>query len=277
MTWFHYILLALLQGLTEFLPVSSSAHLILPAKVFGWPDQGPLIDLMAHLGSLGAVLLYYRKDVVRIIYGGFDLVSFKPERQNSASAKLALYIALATPPALIVGFVMSATDWAEAVRSPEIIAFAMIGFGVVLWLADIWGKHTKTIETMNWKAAVLIGLAQVLAFIPGTSRSGITVTAARALGFTRSESARFSMLMAIPVILAGGSLAFLKLLKAGNTGAGAANWQDGLIVASLSFVAAYFAIYVFMKLIERISFFPFMLYRLALGFGLLWWLSSGGA
>jgi len=275
MTWFHYILLALLQGLTEFLPVSSSAHLILPAKVLGWPDQGPLIDLMAHLGSLGAVLLYYRKDVVRIIYGGVDLVSFNPERQNKPRARLALFIGIATPPALIVGFVMSAVGWAEVVRSPRIIAWAMIGFGIVLWLADIWGKRIKTVETMNWQAAALIGLAQVLAFIPGTSRSGITMTAARALGFTRSESARFSMLMAIPVILAGGGYAFLKLLK-GGTGAGAASWQDGLIVASLSFVAAYFAIYVFMKLIERISFFPFMVYRLALGFGLLWWLSNGG-
>jgi len=274
MTWLHYILLALLQGLTEFLPVSSSAHLILPAKVLGWPDQGPLIDLMAHLGSLGAVLLYYRKDVARIIYGGFDLVSFKRERQNSQRAKLALYIAIATPPALMVGFAMSATDWAEAVRSPEIIAYAMIGFGIILWLADIWGKRTKTIEMMNWQAAALIGLAQMLAFIPGTSRSGITMTAARALGFTRSESARFSMLMAIPIILAGGGLAVFKLLKGGEDIT--ASLQDGLVVASLSFVAAYFAIYVFMKLIERISFLPFMIYRIVLGFGLLWWLSRGG-
>jgi len=274
MTWLHYILLALLQGLTEFLPVSSSAHLILPAKIFGWDDQGPLIDLMAHLGSLGAVLLYYRKDVARIIYGGIDLVSFKRERQNSNRAKLALYIAIATPPALIVGFAMSATDWAEAVRDPMIIAYAMIGFGIILWLADIWGKRTKTIDTMNWQAAALMGLAQMLAFIPGTSRSGITMTAARALGFTRSESARFSMLMAIPVILASGGLAFLKLLKAGE--GATANWQDGLIVASLSFIAAYFAIYVFMKLIERISFLPFMIYRIVLGIALLWWLSSGG-
>ncbi len=274
MTWLHYILLALLQGLTEFLPVSSSAHLILPARMLGWPDQGPLIDLMAHLGSLGAVLLYYRKDVGRIIYGGIDLVSLRRERQTSQRAKLALYIVIATPPALIMGFVMSATGWAEAVRSPQIIAYTMIGFGIVLWLADIWGRRTRTIETMNWQAAALIGLAQILAFIPGTSRSGITMTAARALGFTRPESARFSMLMAIPVILASGGYAFLKLLNAGA--ASTASWQDGLIVASLSFVAAYCAIYVFMKLIDRISFLPFMIYRIVLGIGLLWWLSSGG-
>lgn len=276
MTWIHYLLLAILQGITEFLPISSSAHLILPAKIFHWPDQGPLIDLMAHLGSLGAVILYYRTDVKRMIGGGFDLLSFKPERQSSKRAQLALFILLATPPALIVGFTMRMIGWDEAVRAPVIIAWAMIGFGIILWLADIWGKRVKTIDTMDWKAAVFIGFAQVLAFIPGTSRSGITMTAARGLGFTRSESARFSMLMAIPVILAGGAYAFLKLIKDGNRGEGAASLGDGLIVAGLSLVTAYFAITIFMKLIERISFLPFMLYRLALGGALLWWLSQGG-
>jgi len=276
MTWIHYLLLAIIQGITEFLPISSSAHLILPAKVFGWSDQGPLIDLMAHLGSLGAVLLYYKTDVRRIVAGSFDLLSFKPERINRKRAQLALFILIATPPALIVGFVMNMIGWAEAVRSPVIIAWAMIGFGIILWLADIWGKRVKTIDAMDWKAAVLIGFAQVLAFIPGTSRSGITMTAARGLGFTRSESARFSMLMAIPVILAGGGYAFLQLLKDGNGGAITASLGGGLIVASLSFIAAYFAITIFMKLIERISFLPFMLYRLSLGGALLWWLSNGG-
>lgn len=269
-------MLAIIQGATEFLPISSSAHLILPAKVFGWPDQGPLIDLMAHLGSLGAVVLYYREDVRRIIKGSFDLLSLRPDRQSSQPAQLALFILIATPPALIVGLVMNMIGWDEAVRSPEIIAWAMIGFGIILWLADVWGKRIKTIETMDWKAAVLIGFAQVLAFIPGTSRSGITMTAARGLGFTRSESARFSMLMAIPVILAGGTYAFFLLIKGDNGGAGAASLGGGLIVAAMSFLAAYFAIMIFMKLIERISFLPFMLYRLALGGALLWWLSHGG-
>ena len=276
MTWIHYLLLALLQGITEFLPISSSAHLILPAKIFHWPDQGPLIDLMAHLGSLGAVVLYYRADVKRMIFGGFDLLSFKPERQASKRAQLALFILIATPPALIVGFGMNLLNLEEAVRSPRIIAWAMIVFGIVLWLADVWGKQEKTINTMNWKAALVIGLSQVIAFIPGTSRSGITMTAARGLGFTRSESARFSMLMSIPIILAGGSFALLKLITKGNTGAGAASLTDGLIVAGLSLVTAYFAITIFMKLIDRVSFFPFMIYRLALGGALLWWLAQTG-
>ena len=274
MDWVHLLILAIVQGLTEFLPISSSAHLILPAKIMGWQDQGPMIDLMAHLGSLGAVIIYYRRDVSQMIAGGFDLLSFNAERHQKPQAKLAFHILIATPPALMVGLLMSIKGWDELVRSPLIVAWAMIGFGIVLWLADIMGKRQKTIDGMNWQAALLIGLAQVIAFIPGTSRSGITMTAARGLGYTRSESARFSMLLAIPTILAGGSFAFLKLLKDGG---GTASLMDGLIVAGLSLIAAYFAIYVFMKLIERISFFPFMLYRLALGGALLWWLASTGA
>ncbi len=276
MTWIHYLLLAVIQGITEFLPISSSAHLILPAKVFGWPDQGPLIDLMAHLGSLGAVVLYYKADVKNIIAGGFDLLSFKPERQSRKRAQLALFVLVATPPGLIVGFSMNMFGWAEAVRSPYIIAWTMIGFGIILWLSDVWGKQVKSIEKMNLKSAVLIGLAQVLAFIPGTSRSGITMTAARSLGFTRSESARFSMLMAMPIILAGGSYAFLQLLTDDAGTRNVASLGDGLIVAGFSFIAAYFAISVFMKLIERISFLPFMLYRLVLGGALLVWLAQSG-
>ncbi len=268
MHWFHYLILAIIQGLTEFLPVSSSAHLILPSKIFGWPDQGPLIDLMAHLGSLGAVMLYYKKDVKDMVMGGFDILSFKPQRQNSKRAKLALWILIATPPALAVGFVLNQVGLDEALRKPVIIAWAMIGFGVVLWLADLWGRQEKTIQGLNWHAALLIGLAQCVAFIPGTSRSGITMTAARSLGFTRKESAHFSMLMSIPLLLVGGGFAFLKLLGEGANAA----LTDGLIVAGFSFLTAYFAITVFMKLVERVSFFPFMLYRLALGAGLLYWL-----
>lgn len=269
MDWLQLLILAIVQGLTEFLPVSSSAHLILPAKIMGWPDQGPMIDLMAHLGSLGAVLIYYRRDVGQMIGGGFDILSFDKTRLEKPRAKLAFHILIATPPALMAGLMMSMFGWDELIRSPLVIAWAMIVFGVVLWVSDVMGKKLKTIDTMNAKAALLIGLAQMIAFIPGTSRSGITMTAARALGYTRSESARFSMLLAIPTILAGGGYAFLKLFKDGDANA---SLQDGLVVAGLSLVAAYFAIYVFMKLIEKVSFFPFMLYRLALGGALLWWL-----
>lgn len=274
MSFFHLALLALIQGLTEFLPVSSSAHLILPAKLMHWPDQGPLIDLMAHLGSLGAVLVYFRKDVARMIGGGFDLLAFGQPRQQSANAKLALNIIIATPPVLILGLVMSIGGWDEAIREPWIIAVAFIVFGIILWLSDIWGKSIKTIDIMNWKGAALIGLAQMLALIPGTSRSGITMTAARAMGYTRPEAARFSMLMAIPVILVGGAYAALKLYAEGQ---GLADMGDAALVMSLSFFSAWLAIAIFMKLVARISFLPFMIYRVVVGAGLLWWIAQGGA
>ncbi len=273
MTLLHLILLAIIQGLTEFLPVSSSAHLILPAKVMGWPDQGPLIDLMAHLGSLGAVFVYFRKDVARMITGGFDLLAVGKPRQHSANAKLALNIIVATPPVLIVGAIMAFSGLDEAVRSPYIIAVAFIVFGIILWISDIYGKKIKTVDIMSWKGAAVVGLAQTIALIPGTSRSGITMTAARALGYTRPEAARFSMLMAIPVIMVGGAYAALKLFTEGQ---GVADMGDAALVVVLSFFAAWAAIAVFMKLVARVSFLPFMIYRVAVGGLLLWWLSSGG-
>lgn len=274
MSFLHLLILAIVQGLTEFLPVSSSAHLILPAKLMGWPDQGPLIDLMAHLGSLGAVLVYFRADVKRMVGGGLDLLAMGKPRQHSANAKLALNIIVATPPVLIIGALMSFSGWDEAVRSPLIIAIAFIVFGIILWLSDVYGKKIKTVEIMSWKGAALIGLAQTIALIPGTSRSGITMTAARALGFTRPEAARFSMLMAIPVILVGGVYAGLKLAMDGQ---GAASMGDAVLVVGLSFFAAWLAIAVFMKLVARVSFLPFMIYRVVVGALLLWWIASGGA
>lgn len=272
MDFWHLIILAMIQGLTEFLPVSSSAHLILPAKVMGWTDQGPLIDLMAHLGSLGAVMVYFRREVADMAAGALGWINLA--KPDAAQQRLSLNIAVATPPVLIVGIIMNAVGWDEAVRSPLIIALAMAGFGIILWLADIWGKSIKTADQMTVKSAILLGLSQVLALIPGTSRSGITMTAARALGYTRPEAARFSMLMAIPVILAGGLFALFKLITDGE---GAASLSDGLWVVGLSFVTAYAAITVFMKLIARISFLPFMIYRVALGMILLVWITQGGA
>lgn len=269
------LFLAIIQGLTEFLPVSSSAHLILPAQVFGWDDQGPLLDLMAHLGSLGAVMLYFRKEVRQMVTGGFDLLAIgNRPRQTGPNAKLAFNIIIATPPVLVAGLIMSLNGWDEAVRRPDIIAITFIVFGVILWLSDIWGKKIKEIDVMSWRGAAIIGLAQTIALIPGTSRSGITMTAARAMGYTRPEAARFSMLMAIPVILISGAYALLKLARDGS---GAASLTDGLIMVGFSFAAAYLAIAVFMKLIARISFFPFMLYRVVLGSALLFWVMQGGA
>ena len=264
MSWLQLIILALIQGLSEFLPISSSAHLILPQAILGWEDQGTLIDVMAHFGSLFAVLIYFRKDVAAMISGFFDLMRRKLNR-NSA---LALNLIIASPPALALGFFLSKFGYDVLLRSPLIIAFTTIFFGVLLWVSDIKGREEKTTEELTWKGATLMGCAQALALIPGTSRSGITMTAARFMNMTRVESARFSMLMSLPIIGAGGLYALLKLMTEPS---GTAGLYDGILVAVLSFIAAYGCIALFMKWVSKIGFFPFMVYRLLLGAGLLMW------
>lgn len=264
MTWFHLIVLALIQGLTEFLPISSSAHLILPSKLLEWPDQGPLIDVMAHFGSLFAVLLYFRRDVADILRGCVDLLRRKLNTQSA----LALNLILSTPPALLAGFILASTGADDAMRLLPVIAATTIVFGVLLWLSDVKAKSDKSVAELTWRGAVILGLAQSLALIPGTSRSGITMTAARTLGLSREASARFSMLMSLPIIGAGGLYATLKLFTA-DAAEQTATLANGLVVAGLSFVTAYACIALFMKWVGRIGFFPFMIYRLILGFGLL--------
>lgn len=269
MSTLHLLILAIVQGLTEFLPISSSAHLILPSQILGWEDQGALIDLMAHFGSLFAVLAYFRKDVAGILTGLWELA----RRKLTQDSMLALNLMLATPPALLFGAALKFGGYDEAIRSPLIIACTTIIFGLLLWMADLWGKQTRTTEDLTWKGAVGLGLAQALALIPGTSRSGITMTAARAMGLTRVESARFSMLMSLPIIGAGGTFAFIELAtQPANVGPVHATLSSGLIVAGLSFVVAYLTIALFMKYVPKIGMFPFMVYRLALGGALLLWI-----
>ena len=258
MDWLHLILLAIIQGLTEFLPVSSSAHLILPSKLLDWDDQGPLIDLMAHFGSLFAVMLYFRKDVARLFRGAFDLLG----RKQTDAARLTWLLIIATPPTLIIGLMMNMGGYDVMIRQPVIIAIAFIVFGVILWWADKTGSRDKDISQLTWRGALCIGAAQALALIPGTSRSGITMTAALKMGYTRTEAARFSMLMSIPIIGVSGLFALYKLQSAD---AGAASLSNGLIVAGLSFVAAYLSINIFMKLVEKIGMLPFMIYRVVVG------------
>lgn len=264
MSWLQLILLALIQGLSEFLPISSSAHLILPSQLLGWPDQGPLIDVMAHFGSLFAVLLYFRKDVADVLRGTIDLL----QRKLNTNSALALNLILSTPPAMLIAFGLAKTGLDDAMRLLPIIAFTTIFFGILLWLSDIKAKDNKPVEDLTWGGATLLGFAQCLALIPGTSRSGITMTAGRTLGLSREASARFSMLMSLPIIGAGGLYAMLKLLSA-DAAEQTATLANGLVVAGLSFVTAYACIALFMKWVGRIGFFPFMIYRLVLGAGII--------
>ena len=256
-------LLALIQGLTEFIPVSSSAHLILPAKLIeGFEDQGTAVDVAAHVGSLGAVVLFFRTEVARLFQGARDAA----RRRAGEDRRLFLTLVAATVPFLIVAPLFALSGLADAMRSVTVIAWASIAFGALLWLTDRMPARLHRLPDAA-PPALLIGAAQCLALIPGTSRSGITITAARAMGYDRTEAARFSMLMSIPAI--GASGAYLAL----DIGGGIA-WASIGVVAALSFASAYAAIGLFLRLTRSASFTPFVAYRVALGIILLLFFTS---
>ena len=264
------IVLALIQGITEFLPVSSSAHLILaPLAVKDWQDQGALIDVAAHVGTLFAVIGYFRRETTTLVKGGFDAVRFKP----SDDRRLFLLIAAATAPILVIGGVVAVAGWLDHLRSPVVIGWAFILFGLLLWHGDRQPAVKDNLSQLRWRDAVVIGAAQVMAIVPGSSRSGVTMTAARYLGWSRTEAARFSMLIAIPTIGASGLFAVLSLLSEGAS----AEIGAALIVAVLSFLSALGAIAIFMKLTKTVSFTPFVIYRLVIGVLLLVYAGSLGS
>ncbi|MEO0466814.1 MAG: undecaprenyl-diphosphate phosphatase [Pseudomonadota bacterium] len=270
MSLIQLVLLSIIQGVTEWLPISSSAHLILLHDLYGTQEDSLLIDAMAHFGTLFAMLLYFRDDVFRALQGGLELLGVGRQAGNRLSerARLALFILIATPFGIFAGlaFEVSGEAVQSALRSPGTIAMATIVFGLALWAADVMGKRERSQEDMLPRDAMLIGASQMLAFIPGTSRSGITMTAALALGFKRTEAARFAMLVGAPLIFAVGMRAVLGLATGDVAGA---SLTDGLIVAVLSFVSGYLSIWGLMALLERMSFLPFVIYRLLLGIAIL--------
>jgi len=258
----HAVWLALLQGLTEFLPISSSAHLILLPRLLGWTDQGLAFDVAVHVGTLVAVLVYFRVDVMLLLSAWLRSLG---TRQTDADARLAWFVMLGTLPAAVFGLLLH--DVVETwLRSPLVIAAATVGFGVLLGVADWRGRQQRDEHELRVMDVILIGLAQALALVPGTSRSGITMTAGLALGMTRSAAARFSFLLSIPLIMMAGGYETLKLLEQAEP----VDWQAILIGSAVSAVSAWLCIHLFLKLIERIGMMPFVVYRLLLGAVLLW-------
>ncbi len=256
------IALALVQGITEFLPISSSAHLILMPRLMGTADQGVLIDVALHVGTLGAVLLYFRADTARLLAGAADIARL---RTRTPAARLVWLLALATVPVVLAGLASELTGTQERLRAPLVIAITTIGFGLLLWWADRTARGEREAAGWTWRDALLMGLAQVLALVPGTSRSGITITAALLLGYRRADAARLAMLMAVPTILASGTLLTLEALAKGQ----AAALGPAALAALLAFAAAYAALAVMMRFLDRVGFTPYVLYRLALGAVLL--------
>lgn len=255
------IVLAVVQGFTEFLPISSSAHLILVPRLFGWPDQGLAFDVAVHMGTLSAVVWYFRRDLLSM---KGDWVASVARRETVGDSRLAWGVILGTIPVGLAGLLLG--DLIEAqLRSPLVIAATTIGFGLALWWADAVGAKSRTEHSLSWRDVLIIGCAQALALVPGTSRSGITMTAALALGLDRSGAARFSFLLSIPVIVLAGGLKLSSLLGQAHP----VDWQALLLGSVLSAVSAYICIDWFLKLIQRIGMMPFIVYRVALGVLLL--------
>jgi len=256
MTWLQIIVLAIVQGLTEFLPISSSGHLVLVPSAFGWTDQGLAFDVAVHFGSLGAVLLFFRRDIASLLRGGVQVLGGSVATIES---RLALGIALGTVPAALAGLLLA--GWIEEnLRSPAVIVCTLAGYAVLMALVDRFGRRCREISAVGIRDAVLIGCAQALALVPGTSRSGVTITVAMALGFERQDAARFSFLLAVPVILLAAVYEFIGLVRADA----AVAWLELGVGALVSLVVAYLSIEFFMRFVSRIGLVPFAVYRLVL-------------
>lgn len=256
MDFMQAIWLAIIQGLSEFLPISSSAHLILPSEILCWPDQGLTFDIAVHVGSLVAVITYFRQDLTVLSQAWLDSVF---QRRQTPESRLAWYILLATVPAAVIGLLFS--HYIEAnLRSMAVIAFTTIFFALLLGWADRRGGGHRSIDQFSWQTALIVGIAQVLALIPGTSRSGITITAALALGFNRETAARFSFLMAIPIIMLSGGYKGLQLVETPSV-----EWSLIALGTVFSAITAYLCIKVFLKVVQRVGMMPFVIYRLLLG------------
>lgn len=263
MSLLFLLLVASIQGVTEFLPVSSSGHLILLPALTGLQDQGQTIDVAVHVGTLAAVIVYFWSDVRRALRGVPGLFRWRIDNQDTW---LALCLAIATVPVVVAGLIFKLTGLDDMLRSVEVIGWTMIIFGIVLYWTDQKGGFEKTAEAWSLKDAVTMGLWQAVALIPGTSRSGITISAARLLGYDRRDAARLSMLMSIPTIFASGILVGADVIATADAQAA----RDSAIAAVFAFLAALFALAVMMRLLRVVSFTPYVIYRIALGIVLLW-------
>lgn len=260
MTLIQILVLALVQGLTEFLPVSSSAHLILGGRVFGWPDQGLVFDVASHLGTLIAALVYFRTDIHKMLKPWVD-------RSNTdiQAKQLGITLVVASIPAIAAGGLLAGLIESN-LRDVRVIAYSTIGFGLLLWWADAKFPRDLDMSRMTLKTGVMIGIAQMLALVPGTSRSGITITMGRMLGFNADTAARFSFLLSIPIIAAAGAYGILRVFIHDAQ----INWVQFTLAVGLSALAGWLCIAAFLALLKRVGLVPFVIYRLFLGVFLLW-------
>jgi undecaprenyl-diphosphatase len=255
-TWLQVVVLAIVQGLTEFLPISSSGHLVLVPSAAGWSDQGLAFDVAVHFGSLIAVCVFFREDIAALLRGSGQVLRLD---MQAPEARMAFAIGIGTIPAAMAGLALA--GWIEAnLRSPTVIVGTLAGYAIIMVLADRFGRREKSIVDVRLRDAIVIGCAQALALVPGTSRSGVTISAGRILGFDRRDAARFSFLLSVPVIL----LATVYELGGLVVGDEAVDWTRLFVAAIVSAIVAYASIDFFMRFVNRIGLLPFAIYRLAL-------------
>lgn len=257
---FHILFLSVLQGLTEFLPVSSSGHLILFSKFTSFPDQGMALDIAVHVGSIFAVMIYFRKVIWQVVKG--TLKSYFIPNFNNFGSRVFWLMVIGTLPVVFVG--MMFRKYGIEFRDEDgskVIGWTILGFGLLLFVADKIGWTIRKVEHLGVIDAILIGCAQCLALVPGTSRSGVTMTMARFLGMERSEAAKFSMLLSIPAIIGAATLVGYELYSEGQI-VQLLQAVDGVIY---SFIASILAIDIMMWWLKKSTFLPFVIYRIALG------------
>lgn len=262
MPLFQLILVAFIQGITEFLPVSSSGHLILLPYLTGLEDQGQVIDVAVHIGTLFAVVIFFWSDVRMGLVGTPRMLT---GRIDTPGSKLAFLLLLTTLPAIVIGCALKFSGLSDGMRSITVIGWTMIVFGLFLYWADQRGPITKSQSDWTKRDAIIMGLWQVIALIPGTSRSGICITSGRMLGYSRTESAKIAMLMSIPVIIASGTLLAVEVAADANM----AIARDGAIAAVFSFGFALVALTLMMRLLRSTTYTPYVIYRVLLGVALL--------
>lgn len=275
MSLLQILIISIVQGITEWLPVSSSAHVLLAADYFGYDGRDELlINAVANFGTVASMLIYFRKEIGEAVAGIFSLPgAMTAKRTLSSGERLAMNL-IASLPLTVLGLaaarLLIPDEINDAVRSVQGVAIPLIGFGILLGLADIYGKKTRTVDDITPLHAALIGAVQVIAAVlPGTSRSGITMTAARALGYSRPDAAKFGMLVGAPVLTLVGVYSIYEFYFGGEAGTVTVTGMESLLIGAGSFLSGLVAIYILMTLVRRMSFLPFVVYRILLGIALL--------
>ena len=268
MGWLEAVILGVVQGLTEFLPISSSAHVLIVSRLFGWGDPGAAFTAVTQIGTEIAVLIYFRRDLARILSTWFVSLR-RPEVRGSIDARMGWYVIIGTLPIAILGFTFAPVI-ETAARNLWLVATVLIVFGIVLGLVDRWGSKTKTLEALNAKDGLLFGFGQALALIPGVSRSGATISVGLAMGYSRSAATRYAFLLAIPAVLASGLYEATKIGSDVNV-----QWGQTILATIIALTIGYLVIAWLIRWVSTHSFLPFVVYRVVLGSVLLVLLATG--